>query len=186
MLLVNWIAPTGRGTHVRVLLCAFALLCATAAGEKARAEEPIKLAVYPFELEDFSAAGGVVSTDARDAKYLAEATQEAKKWLSDSGKYAIVDTASVQDEPAKKHTMHSCHGCVGPITKKLGADQAVVGTITRISRTEYTMLIQIFDAATGEPTSRYFTGLRMGADYSWPRGVTWLMKNRILARKDSG
>ncbi len=82
--------------------------------------------------------------------------------------------------------MHSCSGCVGPITKKLGADQAVIGTVTRISRTEYTMLIQVFDAATGEPVSRYFTGLRMGADYSWPRGAKWLMKNRVLAKKDGG
>ncbi len=79
--------------------------------------------------------------------------------------------------------MHSCSGCVGPITKKLGADQAVIGTITRISRTEYTLLIQFIDAGSGEPVSRYFTGLRMGANYSWARGVTSLMKNKILGQE---
>jgi Protein of unknown function (DUF2380) len=168
----------------RRFICA--LLAVVAASAGAVAADPIKVAVYPFELEDFSAAGGVVATDARDAKYLAEATDEAKTWLSESGKYAVVDTSGAEDEPAKTHTMHSCSGCVGPITKKLGADQAMIGTVTRISRTEYTMLIQVFDAATGEPVSRSFTGLRMGADYSWSRGAKWLMKNRVLAKKDAG
>ncbi len=187
MILFNWIAPVGRclqrAAGLRALLCACALLYVAAAGQGAFAEEPIKLAVYDFELEDFSAAGGVVPPDARDATYLAQATEEAKRLLAQSGRYTIVDTAGAQDEPVKAHTIHSCDKCVGPITKKLGAGQAVVGLITRISRTEYTLLIQTFDAATGEPVSRYFTGLRMGANYSWPRGVTSLMKNRILAKR---
>ena len=179
MTVVNWIAAVGRA---RVVLYACTLLCAASAGETAFAEDPIKVAVYPFELEDFSAAGGVVPTNARDARYLAEATAEAKTWLAESGKYALVDTAAVQDEPARTHTLHACQGCLGSITRTLGADQAVIGLITRISRTEYTLLIQFYDAGSGEPVSRYFTGLRMGADDSWPRGVTWLMKNRILAK----
>jgi len=189
MILADWIAldchRVQRALGARAFLCACALLCAAAVAKWALAEEPIKVAVYEFELEDFSAAGGVIPPDAKDTTYLAEATQEAKRWLSESGRYTMVDTAGAQDEPVKAHTLHSCRGCVGPITKKLGADQAVVGTIKRISRTEYTLLIEFIDAGSGEPVSRYFTGLRMGANYSWPRGVKWLMKNRILA-KDRG
>jgi hypothetical protein len=180
MTVVNWIAAVCRA---RVVLYACTLLCAASAGGTAfAAADPIKVAVYPFELEDFSAAGGVVPTNARDAQYLAEATAEAKRWLAQSGRYTLVDTSYAQDELAKTHTLHACQGCVGPITRTLGADQAVIGLITRISRTEYTLLIQFYDAGSGEPVARYFTGLRMGADYSWPRGVTWLMKNRILAK----
>jgi len=178
MTAIHWI-----GRCSRPILCTFTLLCAAAVSGRAHAEEPIKLAVFAFELEDFSAASGVLPPDARDATYLAEATEEAKRRLSQSGRYTLVDTSGAHDEPVKSHTMHTCSGCVGPITRKLGADQAVIGTITRISRTEYTLLIQFFDAASGEPVSNYFTGLRMGADYAWPRGVTWLMKNRILAKR---
>ena len=35
-------------------------------------------------------------------------------------------------------------------------------------------------SGSGEPVANYYTSLRMGANYAWPRGVTWLMKNRIL------
>jgi len=188
MTFVDWITPVRRRsprTMTARALLACALLAVAGASGRSVADEPIKVAVYPFELEDFSAAAGAVATNARDVKYLAEATEEAKRMLAQSGRYILVDTAGAQDVPAKARTMHSCHGCVGPITKKFGADQAVVGLITRISRTEYTLLIQVFDAASGEPVSRYFTGLRMGADYSWARGAKWLVKNRILA-KDRG
>jgi len=189
MILADWIAldrqRVQRALGARAFLCASALLCAAIVAEKVLAEEPIKVAVYEFELEDFSAAGGVVPPDAKDASFLAEATQEARRLLVQSGRYTMVDTAGAQDKAVKAHEMHSCSGCVGPITRRLGADQAVVGTIKRISRTEYTLLIDFVDAGSGEPVSRYFTGLRMGANYSWPRGVKWLMKNRILA-KDRG
>jgi hypothetical protein len=181
---VDWIALVRRdaqhGLRALAGLCAGALLCAAAFSASGLAQGPIKLAVYDFELSDFSAAGGVVPPDAKDAGYLAQATEEAKRMLAQSGRYTLVDTAGAQDKPAAAHELHACNGCVGPITKKLGADQAVVGTITRISRTEYTLLIQFIDAGSGEPVSRYFTGLRMGANYSWPRGVASLMKNRIL------
>jgi Protein of unknown function (DUF2380) len=167
----------------RALMGVIASLAVITFSEGPRAGTAIKLAVFPFELVDFSAAGGVVATSERDAGFLKQATDEAKRWLAESGRYALVDTSGAQDEPVKKHALHDCQGCVGPIAKKLGAQQAVIGTITRISRTEYTLLIEFVDAATGEPTARYFTGLRMGADYSWSRGVTSLMKNRILAQK---
>jgi hypothetical protein len=45
------------------------------------------------------------------------------------------------------------------------------------------MFIRIIDAASGTVVSSNFTDLRMGANYSWPRGVKWLMSNRVLADK---
>lgn len=186
MTLVDWIAPVRRRVQralsARAFLCGCTLLSAAVVSETSFAGEPIKVAVYEFELEDFSAGGGIIAPDARDTTYLEQATQEAKRLLSLSGRYTMVDTAGAQDEPVKARKMRSCGGCLGPITKKLGADQAVIGTITRINRTEFTLLIQFFDAGSGEPISNYYTGLRMGADYAWPRGVAWLMKNRILAK----
>ncbi len=186
LILVDWSAPLRRRVQdafgTRALLCACALLSAAVAGDTAFAKETTKLAVYKFELNDFSAAGGIIPPDAKDAAYLAQATEEAKRLLSQSGRYTVVDTAGAEDEAVKAGKMSSCDTCVGPITKKLGADEGVIGTITRISRTEYTLLIQFFDAGNGKLVSRYFTGLRMGANYSWPRGVAWLMKHRILAK----
>jgi hypothetical protein len=49
--------------------------------------------------------------------------------------------------------------------------------------TEYAVKIQVSDAQNGEIISSFTTDLRMGADYSWSRGVRWLMQNRMLASK---
>jgi hypothetical protein len=146
---------------------------------------PIKIAVYAFELEDTSAGGGIIPQDEFDTKYLKEATDEAKRWLAESGRYSVVETSGSDEEPVKAHKLRYCSGCVGPITEKLGADQALIGTITRINRTEYTLQIEFFDARIGASIANYYTNLRMGANYAWPRGVTWLMKNQILAKKES-
>ena len=172
------------GTRVCWLLALAALAAAAPGpwGDIAVADgAPIKVAVFDFELNDFSAGGGIIPSDERDATYLAAATEEAKRQLSQSGRYAIIDTATAADDAVKAHRLRDCGKCIGPITQRLGAQQGMLGTITRINRTEYTLLIQFFDASSGEPIANYYTSLRMGANYAWPRGVTWLMKNRILA-----
>ena len=144
--------------------------------------QPIKIAVFDFELEDFSAAGVAVA-GANDAKYLAGATQEAKRMLADSGRYSIVDTAGADLAAAQGHGLRNCRGCDAAIAAKLGADQDMVGVVTKISMTEYTVTAQISDVRTGAVIETFTTGLRMGAGYSWVRGVTWLMKNRVLASR---
>jgi hypothetical protein len=157
-------------------------LLLTVAGICSARAEPTKIAIYDFELNDFSAGGGIIAPDARDARYLAEATAEAKRLLGQSGRYALTETAPVGDEgPVKEHQMRNCGDCIGTLTRRLGADAGVLGTITRINRTEYTLLIQFFEPGSGSPVASYYTGLRMGANYAWARGVTWLIRNRILA-----
>ena len=64
---------------------------------------------------------------------------------------------------------------------KLGADQALIGVVTKISMMEYVVQFKVSDARTGAVISSFTTGLRMGADYSWSRGARWLVKNRMLA-----
>ncbi len=186
MKLLAWNATIHRQNanawRIRGLLCACALFSA-AAVDGGRADEPKKVAVFASTLEDTSAGGGVIAPDARDAKYMEESTQEAKRLLAESGRYAVIDTSGVQTEAMATRKAGSCSECLGPVIKKLGAEQAVIGAINRVSRTEYTLLIQFVDAGSGEVAARYFTGMRLGADYSWPRSVKWLMKNRILAEQ---
>jgi hypothetical protein len=50
----------------------------------------------------------------------------------------------------------------------------------RVSRTEYTLQIIVRDARTGAILSNAFSGLRMGANYAWPRAVTSMLDNNIL------
>ena len=142
---------------------------------------PVKIAVFDFELNDASAGGGIIAQDAVDTENLGKSTEEARRMLSASGRYSVVDTGSVAGEVVSAGGIQHCNGCDGPLAKKLGADQSMIGVLTRVNRTEYTLQILVRDAQTGAVVSNNFTGLRMGANYAWPRGVKWLMENRILS-----
>jgi hypothetical protein len=145
------------------------------------AADPVKIAVFDFELNDASAGGGVVAPDAIDTENLGKSTEEARRMLSASGRYSVVDTGSVAGEVLAAGGIQHCNGCDGPLAVKLGADQSMVGVLTRVNRTEFTLQVLVRNAQTGAVVSNNFTGLRMGANYAWPRGVKWLMENRILS-----
>jgi hypothetical protein len=139
----------------------------------------MKIAVFDFELEDYSAAGGA-GTSPVETKYLAQAMAEAKQRLIESGHYSIVDTSGADLTAAKGASLHNCRGCDTVIATKLGADQAMIGVVTKISMTEYVVTAQVSDARKGTVLKTFTTSLRIGADYSWSRSVTWLIMNRVL------
>jgi hypothetical protein len=175
---------TALGFHHRGVLAAClaaALTVLAAQPSKAAEAAVVKIAVFEFELHDTSAAGGVIAQDAIDTENLKKSTEEVRNQLSASGRYTIVDTSSVAGEVVAAGGVQHCKGCDGPLAKKLGADQSLVGVVTRVSRAEYTIQILVRDAATGEVLSNNYTGLRMGANYSWPRGVKSLMKSKFLS-----
>lgn len=141
-----------------------------------------RIAVFDFELEDKSAGGAIIAVDARDRQYLLEATNEAKRLLQASGRYVVADTGAARlDETARKYGVRNCHGCEAAAARGLGADAAMTGVITRVNRTEHTLLIRIVDARTSASIVAGFTDLRMGANYAWPRSAKWVMTRRILA-----
>lgn len=173
------------GRDVLILAIALLALSPGATGSRAAEQVPaatkaVSIAVFDFELEDRSAGGGVIAEDPQDSKYLAEATDEAKRRLAASGRFELVDTKGADLGTAKTHGLRTCGGCAAAIAAKLGADQAMIGVVTRVNRTEYTLLIRITDAVTGAIVSDNYTNLRMGANYAWPRGVKWLMDNKLL------
>jgi len=141
----------------------------------AESAAPIKLAVFTFELDDFSAAVSTGTPDPADAAELARVTADVRKLLRESGRYDLV---AVEGVAAK--SLRDCNGCDAPVAKQLGAQQSFVGVVKRISRTEYTVRFQIRDAPTGSVVATEDSGLRMGADYSWSRGAARLIKDRLL------
>jgi hypothetical protein len=145
------------------------------------AEPPKDVVVFDFEMMDSSAGAGIIPPDEHDTRYLAESTQVAKDHLSSAGTYQIVDAKPAAAELAKAGELRRCDGCEAAIASKLGGELAVTGIVNRISRTEYEMLIKVVDARTGAPVALGYSGLRMGANYSWPRGAKWLMERRVLA-----
>jgi hypothetical protein len=170
-----------RLTHRAVAAGVAALAILAVQQSRAAAPVPVKIAVFGFELDDKSAGGGIIGPDAIDGENLKLSTEEARRMLAASGRYSIVDVTGAANDVLSAGGIQHCNGCDGPLARSLGADQSMVGIFTRVNRTEYTLQILVRDAQTGAVVANAFTGLRMGANYAWPRGVKWLMDNKILS-----
>jgi len=164
--------PLVRGVLVLAILAA--------PQSKAAEQSQVKIAVFAFELDDRSAGGGIIGQDAIDTENLKLSTDEARQMLSASGQHAVVDTGSVAGDVTAAGGILHCKGCDGPLARELGADRSMIGIIARVNRTEYSLQIIVKDAQSGAVLSNDFTGLRMGANYAWPRGANWLMEHKIL------
>ena len=158
-----------------------ALLCAASLTAPPAEAQPIKVAIFDFELEDVSAAVPSTGDTSSDAKQqLASVTNEIRNLFAQSGRYDVVDVSSADAPAARSQTLRDCNGCDAAIAQKLGATQSFVGVVRRISRTEYTVRFEVRDTGTGTVVSAGDSGLRMGADYSWNRGAARLVKDRLL------
>jgi len=146
----------------------------------AAALAPVRLAVFPFELDDTSASADTTGDTASDLSGLSDTTDAIRHMLSQGARYQIVDVSSASADPAKSRALHACGGCEAQIALGLGAEQSLVGVVRRISRTEYIVGFQLRDARTGAVLAAADSGLRMGANYSWSRGATQLVRDHLL------
>jgi hypothetical protein len=146
----------------------------------AEAPVPVKLALFPFELEDSSAAAGYVAPDDIDREQLRLSTEEARRLIAESGRYQLVDVGAMNNEAAKAGKLRDCDGCEAKLAAGLNADQSMIGIVTRVSRTEYAVTYKLRDARSGAIVAVEQTDLRMGANVAWSRGARWLIENRLL------
>jgi uncharacterized protein DUF2380 len=169
-------------TIALILAPAMVLAALAAAGAVETAgPSPVKIAVFPFELEDFSAGAAYVPPDDIDREQLRLSTEEARRLIvAASGRYQLVDVSAVNDQAAKAGKLRDCDGCEARIAAGLGADQSMIGIVTRITRMEYAVAYRIRDARSGAIVAVKQTDLRMGANVAWSRGARWLIENRLL------
>jgi hypothetical protein len=147
------------------------------------APSSVKIAVFPFELADFSAAAPYVPADDIDREQLRLSTEEARRLIVESGRYQLVDTGTASEQIAKAVPLRDCNGCEAGIAAGLAADQSMIGIVTRITRTEYAVTYKIRDARSGGLVDVQQTDLRMGANVAWSRGARWLIQRRLLERQ---
>ncbi len=181
---IGFVARRGRASLFSAGVLVFFAGLLPAFDTSANTPPSVKLAIFDFELEDFSAGGQLIGESPADATQLNLATSEARRLIAQSGRYSLVDVSGADTEAVKAHWLRKCNGCDAGIAFTLGADQSLIGIVTRISRMEYTVGFQIRDARDGAVIFNKQTDLRMGADYSWSRGVAWLIKNRLLSSQD--
>ena len=146
------------------------------------ARPPIRLAVFPFELKDFSAAAAYIAPDDIDREQLRLSTEEARRLIAESGRYQLVDVGAANDEAAKAGKLHDCGGCEAKIAAGLNADRSMIGIVTRISRTDYAVTYKIRDVQSGTLVDVEQTDLRAGDNLAWSRGARWLIQRRMLEK----
>jgi hypothetical protein len=154
--------------------------CLPAAAADAGKPPPIRIAVFDFELEDVSAAASQPGQAPADAARLQDVSNAARRVLAQSGRYNIIDVSKLDAPAVKEKSLRNCDGCEVGIALQLGAEQALVGVVRRISMTDYYVLIQISDCRTGKVLNQQVANFA-GGDDGWASGVASLIRHQVLA-----
>jgi hypothetical protein len=169
-----------RQWTLTIAAAALALTAFATAPTPAKATSPVKIAVFDFELEDFSAGGPLAGESPAETERLKMVTTEARRLLAQSGRYDLVDVNATDSLTAKQHGLHTCNGCDADIAKALGADQSFLGVIHKVSVLLHAVNFQIRDTRTGKLIRNLQADFRGDTDEAWRRAVVWLIKNKLL------
>ncbi len=168
------------GSVMRAAMFAAAALLLLSVPAAAEIKFPVKLAVFEFELDDFSAGGPIAGESSEETARLHAMTLLARRLLAELGLFEIVDIDKAEDQIVKAHWLRKCNGCEAKIARAHGADMALVGVFRKISVMEQTLEVRIRDAATEELMKAAQADYRGETDASWSRALTWLVKHRIV------
>lgn len=137
-----------------------------------------RVAVFDPELHDTSGEG-VREDQQRRLELLGEQLRAA---LRDSGRYDVVDTAPVRARLAEGPSLRSCANCAADAAQTLGAELALLTTVNKISNLILSITLVVREASPATGTRAVHSAeIRGNNDESWSRGLSWLLRNRLLA-----
>jgi hypothetical protein len=166
-------------TRLVVLSC---LLSAIAGAASARAGPPAPIAVFDVQVVNTSLAATTPEESER-ARALGRQLRDA---LSRSGRYRVVDLAPVQAALDQGPELLHCNGCELPLARQVGAQQAAVVWVQKVSNLILNINIKIEDATTGARIRAGSVDIRGNTDESWTRGLRFLLDDQILADQGGG
>jgi hypothetical protein len=164
-------------------LMAIAILPASRAPAVAGEEpprSPIKLVVFDFELDDFSAGGPIAGESAVETAMLRRATKLAREQLARSGLFEIVDASASLHETVRAHWLRKCNGCEADVARSFGADMSFIAFFRKISVMEQYLEFRLRDARTGALVKISQADLRGETEESWSRAVIWLIRYGLV------
>jgi hypothetical protein len=143
----------------------------------------VKLAVFDFEMEDVSPAASLLGQSTNNDAIMEKVSSEARRMLERSGRFMLVDVSNIDAEPVKAKSLRNCNGCEAGIASQIGAEQALLGVVRRVTQTDYYVLVQISDAHTGKLLNQQDANFAGGPD-GWASGVRMLLKHQVLGPTD--
>jgi hypothetical protein len=157
------------------ILLPFCLVSASAA-----AAEPMRVAVFDFELIDTSLEGEMQGTSPEEKARLAKLAPVLREKLAASDRYVVVDTAPVSDR-AHAQNLQACGGCDATLAHEAGADIALTGTVQKVSNLILNINVYLRDAKDDRLLQSMSADFRGNTDESWSRALNYLIRNRLLA-----
>jgi TolB-like protein len=140
------------------------------------------VAIFPFELLDSSQEGELfVKVRPEETKRLELLTNELKARLSASGQFQIANTDALAGELKAAAPLFKCNGCESDLAKKTGANLVMLGLVQKFSDTLLAVNIQVIDAETGVLKNAFSSGVQGNTDDAWVRGVSYIVRNRLLS-----
>src|SRR5947209_10718311 len=109
------------------------------------AAEPVRVAVFDFEMIDTSLDGEMKGTSAEEKARLAKFAPALREKLAASGRYVLVDATPVM-ERAHAQNLQACGGCDTTLAREVGADVALTGTVQKVSNLILNINIYLRDA----------------------------------------
>jgi hypothetical protein len=144
---------------------------------------PVKIAVFAFELEDVSPAASFLGETTSSAASMEKVSSEARRMLAESGRYSLIDVSKVEAKPVTEKSLRNCNACEAGIALQLGAEQSLIGVVTRVTQTDYYVQILIRDSRTGKVIDQQEANFA-GGDDGWASGVRMLIKHQVLVSAD--
>ena len=144
------------------------------------AQPAVQAAVFDFELIDTSLEGEMSGQRADEQQRLKMISEQLRRQLSESGRFVVVDETSAAEAIAEAGYLHGCNGCEADIARALGAELAITGTVQKVSNLILNINIYLRDARSGKSLGGMSADIRGNTDKSWSRGVSYLVRNRLL------
>ena len=148
----------------------------------ARAADPVPVAVFDFELYDTSLEGEVKGVNAEEQTRLQLISEQLRDMLGASERYRIVDIAPASKMIADAGNWQNCRGCDTKIAKTLGAELSMTGEVQKVSNLILNINIYVRNVETGKLLQAASADIRGNTDKSWKRGVSYLVRNRLLRK----
>ena len=147
-----------------------------------------RLVVFPIDLsqprteEDFYR--GVQGPSPEEAQRLTVARDELSRRVQEKGGFEIVDIAPIAEKVKAAQPIFECNGCELDLAKDLKADLMVTAVIDKISETHLSLNVAMVDVAASRIVESGSVLIQGNTDEAWLHGVKWLVKNRLLVKKD--
>jgi hypothetical protein len=175
----------GRGRLASLGVAAFLVLGCVAVGARstsaAAPEDPVSV-VALLNVHFLNDHADLEPTTNAERVRLALIESLFKAKLEASGRYKFV---SIPTDAAAKMAagpeIGACGGCQFDYGKQLGADYAAWMVVQKVSDLILNINVYMVDVAAGKLACVHSVDIRGNTDESWTRGVTYLVKNYLLA-----